>query len=67
MSDDQAKRALWISIFLGIFLGLLWGVPRYGFLHLSTWNLVGLGVITTVSIAALWLLLAARARARRAR
>ena len=57
MSDAAAKRGLWISILLGAALGLIWGVPRYGAIHVSTWNLMGLCVIGTVSAFAVIALL----------
>jgi hypothetical protein len=54
MTDRQAKNALWTTILVGVFLGGLWGQIRYdqGLVDLRAWNLVGLGVILSVSIYA---------------
>jgi hypothetical protein len=66
MSDEQAKRGLWISIVVGAVLGFWWGTPMYGPLSVRTWNLMGLGVIVFVALFALVALLKTVAAARRA-
>jgi hypothetical protein len=48
VSDRSAKRGLAVSIVVGSVLGFWWGAPRYGAIHVSTWNLMGLGVIAVV-------------------
>jgi hypothetical protein len=53
VTDSQVKRGLSAAIVIGIVLGLIWGVPRYGPVHINTWNVVGLVVITTISLYAL--------------
>jgi hypothetical protein len=60
-SERRDRRSLGLAILAGIVLGLGHGVPRYGLFHISTVNMGGLGVITTVSLwAALVALLPAR-------
>lgn len=62
MSDRQAKTALTVMILLGAVLGGVWAWFQYrNLLDARSWNLVGLGVITTVSTYAFaWGLLALR-------
>ena len=48
ISDEGAKRVLAVAIVLGSVLGFLWGAPRYGAVHVSTWSLMGLGVMGLV-------------------
>lgn len=60
ITDKQATRCLWISLFVGALIGGILGVPRYGgmpegLVNPSTWNLMGLFMITTVAIAAAWI------------
>ncbi|MFM8385667.1 MAG: hypothetical protein ACKOCB_02430 [Planctomycetia bacterium] len=62
MSDRQAKTALTVMILLGAVLGGVWAWFQYrNLLDARSWNLVGLGVIATVSTYAFaWGLLALR-------
>jgi hypothetical protein len=61
-TDRKDKRALSIAIWAGVLLGLGHGIPRYGVFHVSTVNMVGIGVITTV---ALWAAIVALTPARK--
>ena len=62
-ADRKDQRALSIAIWAGVALGLAHGIPRYGVFHISTVNMVGIGVITTVS---LWAAIVALMPARKA-
>ena len=66
MSDAAAKRGLWVAIILGSALGLLWGAPRYGAIHVTTWNLMGLTVILTIALWSAIIILVTVRRAKRA-
>ncbi len=46
------RRALTISILLGLAIGAGHGIPRYGALSLSTVAMMGLGMILVVGIHA---------------
>lgn len=60
-TDRKDKRALALAIWAGVVVGLVHGVPRYGLFHISTANMIGIGMITTVSLwAAIVALLPAR-------
>jgi hypothetical protein len=53
MSDDAAKKGLGISIVAGAALGVPWALSLdYGLIEVRAWNVVGLAVITTVSVFA---------------
>jgi hypothetical protein len=65
MSDAAAKRGLWVAIILGSALGLLWGAPRYGAIHVTTWNLMGLTVILTIALWCALILLVTMRRSKR--
>ena len=52
LTDAGAKRALWVTILLGLLLGGLWGGMRYGLTNPRAWNLAGLGVIVCVALYA---------------
>jgi hypothetical protein len=61
MDDRSAKRALTAMILLGVLLGGVWGVSRYGITNVRAWNLTGVIVIFTVAgYAAVFALLASR-------
>jgi hypothetical protein len=53
MSDEAAKRVLWVAILVGAAIGLAWGSSRWGAMSIMTWNLMGFGVIVCVGLAAL--------------
>ena len=40
ISDDAAKKGMWIAIFVGCVIGLRVGWPRYGIFDVSTWNVM---------------------------
>lgn len=67
MSDATARRVLWISIVVGAVAGFFWGWSRWTALDIMTWNLMGLGVITTVAIATLVIAIGAVRTERRRR
>lgn len=46
------RRALTFSILLGVVLGALVGVPRYGLFSMGNVSMMGLGMILVVSIHA---------------
>jgi hypothetical protein len=53
-ATDPRKRALGWAIWLGVALGLLVGIPRYGVFSMLTVAMGGLGVIVTVGTYAAW-------------
>ena len=52
MNDSQIKKALGLSILLGVVLGGAWGLARYSLTDVRAWNLAGLGVIVCVALYA---------------
>ena len=50
--DASDRRALTLSIVVGVILGALIGVPRYGLFSMGNVSMMGLGMIVTVSVHA---------------
>ena len=55
MTDEAAKRGISIAMVLGVALGVAWALALdYSLLQVRAWNAVGVAVITTLSIFALF-------------
>lgn len=53
--DASDVRALTISFVLGAIVGCMYGAFRYGLFSMQNLAMVGLGIITVVSLHAAWI------------